>query len=594
MSFLTRSTATLAVLISMTVLVPAPAAAAPAGDDLAPVMLVLDASGSMRETLPGGGTRMAAAKAAVTTLLTAAPAEARLGLAVYGTATGNTAAEKAKGCQDVTVVQPVRPLDRAGLTAAVDGVQPRGYTPIGQALRTAADQLPAEGPRSIVLVSDGVDTCTPPDPCEVARELAAKGVDLRIHAVGFAVDATAREQLTCLTGATGGTYVDAVDAASLTGALTRVTRQALRAYDAAGAPISGTTDPPGAPALGPGAYLDRIGPDEDRFYTVDVPAGWTLYATASAILATGGDYLVLVSRYDADRRADCSGRAQGVKTEGPVGSAALRWTAAADGADACGRPGKQVIRVQLDAVSAGDPPSELELLIGLEPPAGDSGAAGNADPATFTSPRGDARAVTGGGSFSTATALDGSGAYTDAVVPGEMVFYRVRLDWGQGLAYRLTLPAGPATSAFVKTAWYTPARDEVDVESAAYGGKALTVKTLAGPPVRYRNRELPSTEPGAAASVAGWYYISVFADAPVSASPVPVTLELTVTGDTGAAPYAESPFGADAPKTAPKTAADAAAGSPLWIWIIAAVALLILLATAAVIIVVYARFRRTG
>ena len=62
------------------------------------------------------------------------------------------------------------------------------------------------------------------------------------------------------------------------------------------------------------------------------------------------------------------GRAGAVKTEGPVGSAALRWTAPPGGDDPCARPGAQLIRVTLDAVSVGDPASELELLIGLEPP----------------------------------------------------------------------------------------------------------------------------------------------------------------------------------------------------------------------------------
>ena len=49
----------------------APAASAGQQDDaeFAPVMLVLDASGSMREADPSGGTKMDAAKRAVTTLV---------------------------------------------------------------------------------------------------------------------------------------------------------------------------------------------------------------------------------------------------------------------------------------------------------------------------------------------------------------------------------------------------------------------------------------------------------------------------------------------------------------------------------------------
>ncbi len=548
-----------AVLVAGASVAPPRADAAPtAPTELAPVMLVLDASGSMQAALPAGGTKMAAAKAAVTTLIGQAPDGAPLGLAVYGTGTGNTAAEKAAGCQDVKVVRPVSALDRAALGTAVDGVQPRGYTPIGQSLRVAADSLPANGSGSVVLVSDGVDTCAPPDPCEIARELAARRVNLRVHAIGFDVDGAARQQLTCVTQATGGTYLDAADAAALTGALSRITRQALRTYEPVGTPVTGTAEPAGAPALRPGAYLDRIGLDEQRFYTVDVPAGYTLYATASTILADGADHHVHVSRYDRARRTDCPGRASEIKTEGPVGSAVLRWTAP-DGASsppsgACGQSGTQVVRVFLERAFRNDegPPSALELLIGLEAPlAGDPGPPGGTEPAAFSAPTGPARPVVGGGSFGAAATLDGSGAYSDTVYTGEMVFYRVRLDWGQGLAYRIRLVEHEDNGGiFVKTAWYNPARDQRDSDSAAYHGAAQDLPrsgALGSAPVRYRNRDLGNVEPSAGAALAGWYYISVLADRRYRPLPVPLTIEVTVTGDTAPRPgYAGDggdPFG---------------------------------------------------
>jgi Ca-activated chloride channel family protein len=140
---------------------PGTASAAGRTDELAPVVVVLDASGSMAEPIAGGDTKMAAAKDAVHTLVGALPAQARLGMAVYGTGTGSSAGEKAAGCRDVRVVHDVGPLDRPALDAAVDEVEPRGYTPIGQSLRTAAAELPTEGPRSVVLVSDREDTCAP-------------------------------------------------------------------------------------------------------------------------------------------------------------------------------------------------------------------------------------------------------------------------------------------------------------------------------------------------------------------------------------------------------------------------------------------------
>jgi Ca-activated chloride channel homolog len=183
----------------------------------APVIVVLDASGSMRDRV-GEDVKMDAAKSAVHSLVDQLPDGARLGLAVYGNGES--------GCESATVVQQVGPLDRSAVNAAVDKVRPSGSTPIGHSLRVAAEALPTAGPRSIVLVSDGEDTCAPPDPCDVAKELAGQGIDLRIHAIGFDVDDKAKQQLTCLSRATGGTYVEAKDSRTLIVVLNQITQQA--------------------------------------------------------------------------------------------------------------------------------------------------------------------------------------------------------------------------------------------------------------------------------------------------------------------------------------------------------------------------------
>jgi Ca-activated chloride channel homolog len=546
------------------VLLGLPGYAPAAPGDLAPVMVVLDASGSMTESTATGGTKMAAAKAAVRTLVQQAPDGARIGLSVYGTGTGNAAADKAAGCQDVKVVHEVGPLDRNALTSTVDSVQPRGYTPIGQSLRVAAAELPSSGQRSIVLVSDGVDTCAPPDPCEVARELAAGGVDLRIHAIGFDVDATARAQLTCLSQATGGTYLDAPDAATLASALNRVTQQALRSYQPVGTPVRGTTTPDGAPKLGTGNYLDRIASGEKKYYAVDVPAGYTLHAGATVVAPDGNEFFVKVGRFDT---RECLQGASSSSTlaKHPVISVGLHWQAPAAGGTAgpgekpCERAGTQVVQVFLEPVFSGTPVREdgaLELLIGLEPPLdGDPGPEGTRDGVRFEAPAGTATPVVGGGSFTTAATLDGPGTYTDTVFEGEMVFYRIRLDWGQGLAYRMRLGReeyrGGTGGFLVWSFFFDATRAELDSEFALYKGDEVVVPAsadaIAGPPVRYRNRELAGAESGV--SVAAWYYVAVSVQGDLSRdlTPVPVTLEVSVNGNAQPAPGylggGKDPFG---------------------------------------------------
>ena len=98
-------------------------------------------------------------------------------------------------------------VDRAAFGPGRGRAAASGYTPIGESLRVAARGLPAEGPRSIVLVSDGEDACTPPPPCEVAKQLKQSGrIDLVVHTIGFKVGAAARAQLTCIASATGGGF----------------------------------------------------------------------------------------------------------------------------------------------------------------------------------------------------------------------------------------------------------------------------------------------------------------------------------------------------------------------------------------------------
>ncbi len=209
-----------------------------------PVIVVLDASGSMK-VKDAPGQRFAAARKAVGALVDALSDDHEIGLTAYGTATGSSDAEKAKGCKDVTAVVPFGPLDKKAFSAAVDRLKPSGYTPIGAALEQAAGQLPSSGERAIVLVSDGIDTCSPPDPCAVAEQLHDDDPDLVVHTLAFRVadDPKAREQLSCIAEATGGLDLDASSGLLLT---TRL----LAAFDPARA--ANSLQPSGYRGLEPG------------------------------------------------------------------------------------------------------------------------------------------------------------------------------------------------------------------------------------------------------------------------------------------------------------------------------------------------------
>lgn len=189
-----------------------PATGAPLA--LNPTIIILDASGSMKAD-DAPGPRIDAANNAVLTLVDGLPDGAPLGLIVYGTGTDSSDAAQTAGCQDIKTLVPLAAVDKATFAAAVNGVAASGYTPIGAALRAAAAELPASGPRNIVIVSDGEDTCAPPGPCEVAKDLGAGVGGLAVHAVGFRVSGAAKDQLTCIAKAGSGSYVDAANAVQL-------------------------------------------------------------------------------------------------------------------------------------------------------------------------------------------------------------------------------------------------------------------------------------------------------------------------------------------------------------------------------------------
>ncbi|MEW2619282.1 VWA domain-containing protein [Streptomyces sp. NPDC048106] len=288
------------------------AAAADETEQAAPkVELVLDVSGSMRTRDIDGGTRMAAAKQAFDDVLDATPQDVELGIRTLGANyPGN---DRKEGCKDTAQLYPVGPLDRTDAKTAVATLQPTGWTPIGPALLKAAGDLDGgSGTRRIVLISDGEDTCQPLDPCEVAREIAAKGIGLTIDTLGLVPDAKTRDQLSCIADATGGTYTSVQHKEELTD---RVGQLVDRAADPVVTPVatSGAARCENAPALKSGLYTDRAQFGQQRWYKVDVDPGQELRASVSVAddRAVNPSYGVLLRAVTLKGREIVRGEAAG-------------------------------------------------------------------------------------------------------------------------------------------------------------------------------------------------------------------------------------------------------------------------------------------
>ncbi|WMX48514.1 VWA domain-containing protein [Streptomyces roseicoloratus] len=258
------------------------------------VELVLDVSGSMRARDIDGQSRMSAAKQAFNEVLDAVPQEVRLGIRTLGA--DYPGQDRKRGCQDTRPLYPVGPLDRTEAKTAVATLAPTGWTPIGPALLGAAEDLEGgDATKRIVLITDGEDTCAPLDPCEVARDIAAKGIHLVIDTLGLVPDAKTRRQLMCIAEATGGTYTSVHRTKELSG---RVRQLVDRAADPVVTPVAtdGAERCADAPVLKPGLYADRQVIGTHRWYRVDVLPGQELRASVSvsADRAVNDDYGVLL------------------------------------------------------------------------------------------------------------------------------------------------------------------------------------------------------------------------------------------------------------------------------------------------------------
>src|ERR1700730_6374547 len=135
--------------------------------EITDLMLIVDYSGSMNAKMKDGATKVASAKKCMGDLVGKLPNDLNVGLIIYGT-------NKKRGCEDIDVVQPLGPIDKATLKSKIAGYNATGMTPIASSLTKAGEELKkAKGGSAIVLVTDGAETCHG-DPAGVAARLAAE------------------------------------------------------------------------------------------------------------------------------------------------------------------------------------------------------------------------------------------------------------------------------------------------------------------------------------------------------------------------------------------------------------------------------------
>lgn len=198
------------------------------------VAVIFDASGSMGRALPSGEPRIVAARRALVALIAdTLPDDANFTLRAFG--------HVAPSSCDTRLDVPLGPLDRQAALAAVEGIEPKllSQTPLADALAAVAGDLAgATGGRTVILITDGVESCGG-DPAAAVTELRTAGpVDLAIVSLGLEPEAHA--EFEALAEAVGASYVDVTSfeglAASIAAALNPEVE--FEVVDAAGAVVA--------------------------------------------------------------------------------------------------------------------------------------------------------------------------------------------------------------------------------------------------------------------------------------------------------------------------------------------------------------------
>lgn len=233
------------------------------------VGLIIDASGSMLQSMPQGGRRIDVAHRVLDDLIrNRIPPGTPVALRAFG--------DTVAGSCDTILRAPLMPVVPDYLAPMATAITPVNLakTPIAASLAAmAGDLAAATGPRVVVLVTDGEETCGGDPEAEIAT-LRAAGLSVTVNIVGFALDdSTLAGTFARWAELGGGRYFPASDEAGLAAALSAATAEGFTVLDAAGQVITtGTVG--GAPVQLPaGRWRVVVGDGRAEFEAVDLAEG---------------------------------------------------------------------------------------------------------------------------------------------------------------------------------------------------------------------------------------------------------------------------------------------------------------------------------
>ncbi|GGY66864.1 hypothetical protein [Streptomyces omiyaensis] len=318
------------------------------------------------------------------------------------------------------------------------------------------------------------------------------------------------------------------------------------AFDPGAQRIQGAASSADARVLEPGrTYRDTLKKDGKVYYRLDLDVKRNAYVSAVAVPKPGGK----AAYGDGFRIAiqDGSGTECGYQEVNfasgdhvrPLTGYARRIVD--PDASGCQDAGTYYVLVEResDAASAADD-WELELQHVSEPllsKAGPDELPDSWPSGTPAPPTGGPTVRQGGDGFHAAVSLR-SGEWRADILPGQTLFWRVPVDWGQQLFATAELGSSSTGDELVGNALAlgldNPARGYVDLQTVGYSGKQATAALAPQRPVAHENRSSYETATSGM-RFAGWYYLTATLSPEIAREygdkAVPLTLRVTVRGD---------------------------------------------------------------
>lgn len=167
------------------------------GQDVTRMLFIFDASNSMNGKWEGS-TKIDRAREILKETITELKSipDLELALRVYGHQSPIT--PTFQDCNDTKLEIPFAANNHDQIINFILNVEPKGTTPIARSLEEAANDFPDRNTRNvIVLITDGLEACEG-FPCEVAKVLKNKGVNVTPFVVGLGIDLAYLNDFNCI------------------------------------------------------------------------------------------------------------------------------------------------------------------------------------------------------------------------------------------------------------------------------------------------------------------------------------------------------------------------------------------------------------